>query len=130
MNEEKEFPQKGPNMQSSTIGYVVQARITGSKPVQFGEFIFNNEWQEIPFRESSYGVRSRHVYSSEFKHANCHSYEAAQVLRWWFVTEYTVEHAISFDLETRLVAREVKFQIESEDITALEIVRHGEIKEK
>jgi hypothetical protein len=101
-----------PQSQHSTFhGWKVEARITGSRPRQIGEDIFDGAWRTVNFvraRAPVAGVPNPSINVYALDTCGLYGYEAAQALRWWF---HAAEPYAS-GLETRLVSYKVKSSIE------------------
>ena len=130
------------NGSGTTIGYSVEARSLSKPTFVLGNMI-GEKWTRISFSRGEKGVPVPGCWdgSGQLEKLGLFSYESAQALRWWFLAaaENDFVNAAAtpyapirlpiprpWDLETRLVRHEVKYQYAVTATSACEFVdNHG-----
>lgn len=93
------------------IGWTVEARHVCDGPKMVGRQNFDGKWRQVVFTPNESGVPidtnfgGMRLYETWYKLTGRFSYEAAQALRWWFLT-----HAGTLCMETRLVRYKITYQ--------------------
>lgn len=97
----------------TTPGYQVQARYIG-EPKILGGVMLSKEWKTLWFPNSPVGVPTHSgPHDWYLPAAECMSYEAAQALRWWFLSVCAADILGSMCIETRLLAYRIKYSYEA-----------------
>lgn len=82
---EREFQYSAGDHHSTMIGYTVEAMFDFNAPRTICCQIFDREWRQITFAESTtIGVPPTKTFTVDLRKHGLYDYEAAQALRWWF----------------------------------------------
>ena len=107
-DENTEFPKEGPSHTDIGYGYTVEAKYIDDRPVQIKGYLLNQRWTciELDSLKTSFPVYDK--WSSELlKGTNLVSYEAAETLRWAFLSHVSASKIHADYLKTRIVQHKV-----------------------
>lgn len=126
------------NGSGTTVGYSVEARSTSTPTLVLGNMI-GEKWTRISFARGEKGVPIPGCWdgSGQLERLGLFSYESAQAMRWWFLAAAENDFVYAEDtpyapirlprprpwnLETRLVRHEVKYQYAVTAVSVCEFV--------
>lgn len=108
------------NSSGTTRGYRVEARYSYRDAIVINGEIYTQEWREVPVYPVPAGEGITYWPDAVLQHEYLVPYEAAEALRWQFISAARAGKYGAMCLETRIVEYEVKYTFQKSRVAYLD----------